>query len=444
MIKTRIVAFSFLLVGALLGWALYGHFGAESFAAKFPFRLGLDLKGGTHLVYKADVANLVGDVDESLQALRETIERRVNVFGVAEPLVQTERGSALAGNTDYRLIVELPGVTDTQKAIDMIGKTPVLDFRLAQEVKAKDESGKEIVMQGFTPTELTGRYLKHASMSFGSGTQSAFSEPVVQLQFDAEGAKIFKELTEKNIGKVIGIFLDGQAISTPVVQSAIPDGEAVITGNFRPEEARELVRNLNLGALPVPITLQSSETIGSTLGADAVSKGVSAFIWGFALIALFFVLWYRLPGIVAVAALALYVLLLLVAFKLIPVTITAAAIAGLILSMGMAVDANVLIFERMKDEMLNHENATTHGTITEATKRAWGAIRDGHITSIISAIVLYWFGTSIVKGFALVFGLGVIASLFTAIVVSRTFLLALGNYHLSGVKKLLYGVGLSK
>lgn len=442
MIKTRIYAALFIGIGLLLGWSLYGKYGAETFAEKFPFRLGLDLKGGTHLVYKADVSHLVGDPDESLAALRATIERRVNTFGVAEPLVQTERGSMLAGNADYRLIVELPGITDTQQAIDMIGKTPVLDFRLATDIKAKDENGKDITLQGFTPTELTGRYLKSASMAFGGGAATALAEPIVQLQFDNEGAAIFKELTEKNIGKVIGIFLDGQAISTPVVQSAIPDGEAVISGNFRPEEARELVRSLNLGALPVPIALQSSETVGSTLGADAVAKGVSAFIWGFALIALFFVLWYRLPGVVAVFSLALYVAFLLVAFKLIPVTITAAAIAGLILSMGMAVDANVLIFERMKEEL--RAGKGTHEAIREGTKRAWGAIRDGNLTSLISAVILYWFGTAVVKGFALVFGLGILASMFTAITVSRIWLLALGNYRFEGVKRLVYGTGLSR
>lgn len=398
--------------------------------SKFPYKLGLDLKGGTHLVYAADVSNVQpSDLTESLNALRDTIERRVNVFGVAEPLVQLEQGSSLVGSGEHRLIVELPGVTDTQKAIDMIA------FCVSVTVK-----GKQDVQ--FIPTSLTGRFLKHSALSFGSGKQNALSEPVVQLQFNSDGAALFEKITKEHKGEVLAIFLDGQPISTPVIQDEITGGEAVITGHFTADEARELVRNLNLGALPVPISLISSETVGNTLGADAVAKGMHASLWGFGFVALFLILWYRLPGVIAVTALALYVGMLLVSFKLIPVTLTAAGIAGLILSMGMAVDANILIFERMKEELRAGKH--TIEAIREGSHRAWGAIRDGHVTSIIAAIILFWFGTSLVKGFALVFGIGVLFSLFTAITVSRTLLLALGDHPFVGWVRKLYGVGINR
>ena len=431
----RLSTLGIIILGLCTGYFLYAPAGTVT---KFPFKLGLDLKGGTHLVYSADVSNLQGtDVNDSLAALRETIERRVNVFGVAEPLVQLEKGSAVGGSPDRRLIVEMPGVTDTQKAIEMIGKTPVLDFRLMGTTVTKETKTAEVA---FVPTQLTGRFLSRASVTFGS--QSNLNTPTVSLKFNSEGAALFEKITREHKGEVLGIFLDGQPISTPVIQDAISGGEAVITGTFTPNEARELVRNLNLGALPVPITLISSETIGSTLGAGAVQKGITASVWAFVLVALFFLLWYRLPGVMAVLALGLYVAIILALFKLIPITVTAAGIAGLILSMGIAVDANILIFERMKEELRAGRN--TVDAIKEGSARAWGAIRDGHVTSIIAAIILFWFGTSIVKGFALVFGLGVVLSLFTAITVTRTLLLLLGDHRYEGWARILYGSGVTK
>jgi preprotein translocase subunit SecD len=449
LLKTRVYAALFLLLGAFLGWFLFGANlalpGTASIAANFPFKLGLDLKGGTHLVYKADTSDIVGNVDESLAALRDTIERRVNAFGISEPLVQTETASSLVSNGENRLIVELPGITDTQKAVEMIGKTPTLDFQLTKPVtiKVKNDKGVEVPQQmtTYVPTGLTGRFIKSATLEFGSGAASALASAQVGVKFDAEGSKLFAKITKENIGKPLAIFLDGQVISAPTIQSEIPNGEAVITGNFTPNEARELVRNLNLGALPVPVTLESTNTVGSTLGADAVAKGINAFFWGFALIALFFVLWYRLPGVVAIVSLVLYSLIMLALFKLIPITLTAAGIAGLILSLGMAVDANVLIFERMKEEL--RAGKSTRDAINEGGRRAWGAIRDGNLTSLISCAVLFWFGTALVKGFAVVFALGIITSLFTGILGTRIMLTALGNREYTGWVKKLYGVGMS-
>lgn len=410
MLQKRLAALAVLLVGASIGYFVY----TSQIGGWRPFVLGLDLSGGTHLVYRADTSNLAGgDVKGAMESLRDTIERRVNLFGVSEPLVQTERGG-LAGQGEDRLVVELPGITDTEEAIKLIGQTPVLDFRLlVRDVGTTTAS--------FVETGLSGRYLKKAALEFAQGSSGTLAnEPTVVLTFDADGTKLFAELTTKYTGETIGIFLDGQPISTPVVNEPIVDGTAVISGNFTPDEAKELVRNLNYGALPVPIELVSTQTIGSTLGSSAVAGGIEAGVWGVIAVALFMLIWYRLPGVVAALALVLYIVGMLAIFKLIPVTLTAAGIAGLILSIGMAVDANILIFERMREELADGKDTTD--AVREGFARAWASIRDSNLSSMITAVILFWFGTSLVKGFALVFGIGVLISMLTAITASRTLL----------------------
>ena len=447
MLKIRLIALVLLIAGAFVGNFVYTSQASED--SQFPFRLGLDLSGGTHLVYKADTNNIApADIKESMEALRDTIERRVNLFGVAEPSVQTERGSSLgAVEAQERLIIELPGVENTQEAIDMIGKTPVLEFRMQKDVPViePDENGTFNISTDdqYEEASITGAHLKRATLQFGQSSGGGLSnEPMVVLEFSSEGKEIFAHMTKENVGKVFGIFLDGVAISTPVIREEIPGGSAVISGGFKPDEARELVRNLNFGALPLPIELLSSQTIGASLGEGTVEKGVFAGIIGLALVALFLLLWYRLPGLLAVASLSIYIALMLAIFKTLPVTLTAAGIAGFILSIGLAVDANILIFERLKEELL--EGKWTHNAITDGFKRAWLSIRDGNLSSIITAIILFWFGTSMVEGFALVFGLGVIISMLTAITVSRTFLLAVGDFENTGAIKFLFGTGVRK
>lgn len=377
-------------------------------------KLGLDLAGGTELVYQADTSNITTDKQGALNSLREVIDKRVNVFGVAEPLVQLEKSSAVAGEVQDRLIVELPGVTDVQAAVDALGKTPLLEFKL---IEGTTGEGNPI----YQPTELTGRYLKNAELQFGNGQGSSLAnQPVVVLTFTDEGGKLFEKITSEHVGKQLAIFLDGEVISSPVIQEAIPGGTATITGSFTPTEGRDVVRNLNFGALPVPIELVSSGAVGSTLGASAVEAGILASIWGFALVALFMIFWYRLPGLIATLALVVYVIITIAIIKFLPVTLTASGIAALILSIGMAVDANVLIFERMKEEL--HAGKDPHEAATIGFSRAWSAIRDGHFTMIISSIILFWMGTSLVQGFALVFGFGVIVSLFTAITITQMLL----------------------
>lgn len=434
--QKRVTALVVLLIGASIGWYVY----SSQVNGTRPFKLGLDLSGGTQLVYRADLSAITSnDVADSMASLRETIERRVNLFGVSEPIVQTEHAGTLAGTPEERLIVELPGVTDTQKAIELIGETPVLEFRMLKVGAEEFATASSSVNEIFEPAAITGKDLKSAELQFQGGVGS-LNGAVVVLHFDAEGAKIFADLTKKNVGRTFGMFLDGVPISTPVIREAIPDGTAVISGNFTPEGAKELARNLNYGALPVPIELISTQTVSGTLGDEAVQDGIMAGVWGVGAVILFMLLWYRLPGVLAGVALLLYIVVILALFQIIPVTLTAAGIAAFILSIGMAVDANILIFERTREELEAKKN--TRDAITDGFSRAWPSIRDSNISSMITAIILFWFGTSLIKGFALVFGLGVLTSMLTAIFVSRTFLFALGIDARTGFSRFLFGSGI--
>ena len=439
--QRRVAALFILLVGAGLGWWVMSNQTSSS----RPFKLGLDLSGGTQLVYRADLSSITtNDVSESIEAPRDTIERRVNLFGVGEPIVQTQTSGPLAAEREERLIIELPGVTDTNEAIRLIGQTPVLEFRLLKEGVEPPSEGltPENTNDYFEPSAITGKDLASAQLQFNQSFAGGPSEPVVVLKFNAEGSRAFAELTRDNVGRYFGIFLDGVAISIPIIRESIPDGTAVISGGFLPEEARELARNLNYGALPVPIELISTQTVSATLGEETVRDGLMAGLWGVGFVALFMVIWYRLPGLIAGVALAVYVVVMLALFQLIPVTLTAAGIAAFILSVGMAVDANVLIFERTREELLAGKNIDE--AIREGFSRAWLSIRDSNISSMITAVILFWFGTSLIKGFALVFGLGVLVSMLTAITVSRTLLMSVGLHARDGFTRFVFGSGFQK
>ncbi len=415
-----------LLVAGLLAWFVISTHHAGS---KYAVKLGLDLAGGTELIYRADTSKITTDKTGALESLRDVIDRRVNAFGVAEPLVQLERSSAVAGAQEDRLLVELPGVTDVKEAVDAIGKTPVLEFKLAGPAGAVPTTigttTSLSVQQNYIDTGLTGRYLQSAELQFSSGNTpgQVANSPTVVLHFNSEGAALFAKLTSENVGKTLAIFLDGNVISSPTIQEPITGGDATITGTFTPQEGRDLVQNLNFGALPVPITLVSSDTVGPTLGGQAYTAGLVAAAIGFALVSLFMIIWYRIPGVIATVALTIYLLITITLIKIVPITLTASGIAGFILSIGLAVDANVLIFERMKEELKRGLGAQEAATI--GFGRAWPAIRDGHLTMIISAIILFWIGTSLIKGFALVFGFGIITSLISAVFISRVFLRAI-------------------
>jgi len=407
-----------------------------------PFRLGLDLQGGTHLLYQTDLSQIKdADKTNALAGLKDVIERRVNLFGVSEPTIQVEEKS-------QRLIVELAGVKDVKQAIEMIGQTPFLEFREQrpqEEVdkilaKRKELEGKtyeeaqkvsdwQLAFEDpFSPTQLTGRYLKKADLAF----QSTTNKPEVSLEFDDEGAKIFEDLTAKNVGKPLAIYIDNQMISSPVVQEKITGGKAQITGNFNLETARQLVRNLNAGALPVPIKLVSQETIGPSLGQVSLEKSLKAGLIGFLAVIIFMVLFYRLPGVLASLALVIYIGLVLAIFKMVPVTLTLAGIAGFILSIGMAVDANILIFARMREELKWGKSLTL--AVEDGFKRAWPSIRDSNANSVIVTLILFNFGTGFIKGFALTLMIGIVLSMFSAIFITRNFLRLVENTGLARFK----------
>ena len=398
-----------------------------------PFRLGLDLLGGTHLVYEANLDQIPSaDRASAMEGLRDVIERRVNMFGVSEPVVAVNQ----AGQK-WRLVVELAGVKNINDAIKMIGQTPYLEFK---ETRSEEETKQILESLGgqdydpraidpyFTPTQLSGRYLKKATLSFDSQT----SRPEVSLEFDDVGKELFGQITKKNVNKPLAIYLDGLPISAPVVQQEITSGQAQITGNFAVKEAKQLVERLNSGALPVPIDLVSQQSVGASLGQDSLRRSLAAGAAGFILVVVFMLVWYRLSGVVAVLALIIYTILTLAVFKLIPVTLTLAGVAGFILSIGMAVDANILIFERMKEEL---RSGRAFGSALEGGfKRAWNSIRDSNVSSLITAAILYWFGSSLVRGFALTLGLGILISMFSAITLTRTFLRGLAGTRLADVR----------
>lgn len=601
-----------------------------------PFHLGLDLQGGTHLVYDADVSEIpYKDKDEAVEGVRDVIERRVNALGVAEPLVQTTKSGER-----WRVIVELAGIKNVSEAIEMIGETPLLEFKeentepprelteeekkqmqeynesqknraenilnqaldnpgnfnrmafnfsedgesrsqggslgyilsasryadladwaekkglragqvapeifendqgynilkvddtrqskrvwvshllichqeaencdndlneqearvRAEEIKleATPENFSELVRKYSTEpgaeqtagdlgwfgsgqmvsqfeeaafdleegaisdpvktkfgyhliykhdeesvteyamsrillkkktksdiipppdewklTDLTGANLERANVEFDPNT----NEPRVSLEFDDEGKEFFADITTRNVGKPVAIFLDGSPISIPVVNEPITTGSAVITGDFNIKEAKLLAQRLNAGALPVPITLLSQQTVGPALGAESVHRSLYAGMIGLLLVALFMIIYYRLPGLLSVISLSIYGILILALFKLIPVTLTLSGIAGFILSIGMAVDANVLIFERLKEELRLGKSLTS--SVEEGYKRAWPSIRDGNISTLLTCFILAWFGTSMIKGFAITLGIGILVSMFTALVITRLFL----------------------
>lgn len=403
------------------------------------------------MVYKADVSKLdQADVADSMTILKDVVERRVNQFGVSEAIVQVEKGGALSSKEGaYKLIVELPGVTDVDEAARSIGATPSLEFKLItaqklqelQNTLSSENSVSTSTMeayyaQAFTPTGLDGSMISKASLQFNQTTNL----PLVGLQFTSQGRELFAKVTKEHTGDYLGIFLDGKNIETPIIEDAILNGQAQISGNFTTESAAALVRSLNYGALPIPISLIGQNTIGPSLGQAAVDGGIRAGLISFLIISVFLLVWYRLPGLVAVVALAVYTALMLALFKLIPVTLTAAGIAGFIITIGMAVDANILIFERMKEELVRGRGVSE--AMHEGFARAWTSIRDSNISSIITGAVLFYYpSTSIIKGFALVFIIGVAISMFTAITASRLFLYAIAPQKETKLSRFLISNG---
>lgn len=531
----------------------YNVLAEKTYLPKMPekaFSLGLDLQGGTHLIYKANMDKIsFSERADAVAGVRDVLERRVNAFGVSEPNIQTSQ----SGN-DWNVIVELAGVTDANEAIKMIGETPYLDFRIKNtsvQPTLNDEEKKQLEIYntdaekrantvlklaikkganfddlvklyseetnatstlgitGFskktglagaedfektcfdnlktnevstvltkTPigylvikkleekgsgdayeancqnifvktkiatdirpfeewltTELSGQYLKRSQLTFNQN----MGEPEVSLQFDEMGKEIFKKLTTEQVGNYIGIFLDGTPISVPKVNEPIVSGDAVISGGFTANEAKLLAQRLNAGALRVPIELISQETVGPTLGKVSVEKSIKAALIGLLFVIIFMVLYYRIPGLIADIALICYALLNLAVFKSIPVTLTVSGIAGFILTVGMAVDANILVFERMREELKRGLDIQT--AIDEGFKRAWPSISDGNYSTIITAAILVWFSSSSVKGFGITLIIGTILSIFSAMVITRVLM---KMFIVGNNKKWLWFLGVKK
>lgn len=486
----RILVFLFvILLGAGAAWIAFPK-GSKidlnklgiNYKKDFAVQLGLDLKGGAHLVYKADFKDIAqADQKDAITSVRDTIERRVNSFGVSEPLVQVQ-------GTD-QIVVELPGITDVNQAIDQIGQTPLLEFRTQGDPNAAqnatvDANGQVTIdpLAGWNKTGLSGKQLKKATADVQQGRTALSSNIIVRLQFDEEGTKLFSEMTTANLNKQIAIVLDGQVISAPTVQSAITDGEAIISGKFTAEEAKQLATRLNSGALPVPISLISQQNVGASLGQESIQKSLIAGLIGLLLVVLFMIFYYRYPGFLAVLALVIYILLSIAVFKIgisitaiilvgiffllgivvsgwfgilalvsylalmflggvQPVTLTLAGIAGFILSIGMAVDANILIFERMKEEI--HSGKELTKAVEDGFDRAWLSIRDSNVSSLITTFILYMFGTPSIKGFAITLSIGILISMFSAITATRTFLRLLMTKRISK-SPWLFGTKLKK
>jgi len=366
-----------------------------------PTKFGLDLIGGSRLVLEAkptaDVPEITPDVMESLQY---SIENRVNALGVSETLVQR------IGND--RLLIEIPNISDPQKAKDYLGKTAKLEFK--KQVPGFNGS------ENWVSTGVSGKDLKNAYL----GTDQTGREWHVNFVLNDKGAKKFGRLTSELLDKPLGIFFDDELVSSPMVKTAITGGEGYIEGGFTKEEAQNMVNFLNAGALPVPASIIEENSVGPTLGLDSLNKSKIAGLVGIGIVMLFMILYYRVPGMIADIALIVYAILVLAVFKLIPVTLTLAGIAGFILSIGMAVDANILIFERTKEEL--RIGRTLYAAINAGFERAFTSIFDSNMTTIITCSILYMFGTSIVKGFALTLAIGVAISMFTAITVTKNFM----------------------
>lgn len=379
----------------------------------FSIKLGLDLAGGTHLVLRADMAGIPEeDRDTALSAARNVIERRVNLYGLTEPVVQEAKSGE-----NFRIVVELPGVKDVEQAVVLIGQTAKLEFREFKDTEATRAAFPSLA--NTKETGMTGRDLKKAQLNFDPNS----GKPVVAFEFTPEGGEKFKELTGRLIGKSLPIFLDNLPLSWPVVQDIISD-RGIISGEFTTDQAKNLALQLSAGALPVPVKVEEQRTVGATLGQRSVEKSIRAAGLGLLLVAFFMVGFYGKLGLLADLALIIYGLVSLAIFKLIPITLTLAGIAGFLLSFGMAVDSNILIFERIKQE--KRSGKSTKAAIELGFGRAWDGIRDANICTIIVCFVLFnplnwsFLNTSgMIRGFAITLFIGIMVSLFTGVVVTR-------------------------
>lgn len=387
-----------------------------NFHREVNIKQGLDLQGGTEVTLEANMSDLdAADRIDALDSAKEIIARRVDLYGVAEPSIKT-----VISDDHYRILVALPGVNNPDEALSLIGQTASLDFR---ELPVATDTA---TYADFKITNLSGKDLLKSSVGFS--TQNG--QPEINLQFTEEGGKKFAEITGRNVGKPLAIFLDGIPLTTPTVQQQISDGRAVINGQYTVEEAKNMVITLNAGALPVPIEIIKQQNIAPTLGAASIQSSIKAGAVGLGLVALFMILNYGWLGAIAVLGLIIYGLITLAVYKLVPITITLPGLAGFILSIGMAVDSNILVFERMKEE--SRKGNDWLGSMEVGFGKAWDSIKDANVATLITTFVLFnpfdWTflnSSGMVRGFALTLFLGIAISLFTGIFVTRNLLRAL-------------------
>ena len=427
-----------IFIVILFGLALWVVWPNHEIRGRTGFALGLDLRGGSQLVYSANLSmkDPAQTDAQALEGVKQTIERRVNKYGVTEPIVQT-----MQNEQGGFILVQLPGVKDIDEALMLIGQVAELDFR-EQVLNATGNTtwviAKAVGSNG-TEKELTGKYLKpNATPVLNPNTNKI----EIAFEWDAEGAVLFKQITTRNLNKPLGIFLDNELISAPTVQAVI-EAKGVIEGDFSLDEANTLAIQLNSGALDVPLTIVERRDVGATLGADSLQKSLLAGIIGSALIILFMIIYYRVSGLVACLALVVYAVLTLALFRLIPVVLTLPGIAGFIVSVGMGVDGNVLVCERLKEEL--RRGSTLERGVEQSFRQSWSAIWDANVTVFIACAVLYWlgntFGNFTVVGFAATLFIGVALSMFTQVVVTRSFMRTVVN---SGLAKSPRAYGVSE
>lgn len=382
------------------------------------FRLGLDLQGGSHLVFAINTAGFKNeDKVSAAEASRNIIEKRINFFGVAEPQVYL-----LKEGKNYRVSVDIPGNKNPQEAIDQIGRTAQLDFR-EYKLKETKQGTESAQIPYFAPTNLNGRYLKKAVLVFDQQT----GKPQISLSFNQKGKQLFKIITTRNIQKPLAIFLDNRLLTAPVVQQPITDGNAVITGEFTVEEAKALINSLNAGALPAPIKLIEQKTVEATLGQENIRQSLFAGLFGLLCVGVFMVILYKKEGFVALASLLIYAIISMALYKVLGIVLTISGIAGFLLSVGMAVDANILIYERIKEEKILLKDEVT--AVRSGFFRALSAIKSANFNTILVCLILFnpfnlsflpEFGA--VRGFALTLLLGVVLGLFTGVFITKNIL----------------------
>lgn len=403
---------SFTLASPVINTTLFG----TPIYKEFELKQGLDIQGGIQVVLEADMTGIATeDVETALASAREIILRRVDMYGLAEPNVKT-----LVTQDSHRIIVELPGISDPQKALELVGQTAQLDFQLITASPVVEDATESAGMM-LVETGLTGTMLKRATIQFDPTT----SEPLVGIEFNEQGSELFATITTEYTGQQLAILIDGYPLMAPVIQTPIINGQATITGGFTLGEAEKLTIQLNAGALPVPIRVLEQRNIDATLGQESVNKSVFAGVVGIGLVMLFMILYYGAKGVLASIALVIYAILTLAVYKIIGVTLTIPGIAGLLLSIGMAVDANILIFERMKEELRLEKPFSV--ALELGFGRAWDSIKDANLATIITALILinpmdfsFLSSGGMVRGFGITLLIGVLLSLFTGVVVTRT------------------------